>query len=72
VVYSGVISHPNERHSMYTDKMTIAELPEAVQVYASSGFDPNKMRPLMELIQKQTDYYQKRFWKMADAEESLR
>lgn len=48
------------------NKMTIAELPEAVDAYAASGFDPEAMRGLMDLLEQQTDYYQKRFWKMAD------
>jgi hypothetical protein len=70
VLYTGVISHPNERHPMNTtEKMTIAELPEAVQVYAAANFDPRDARPLMELLFKQTDYIQKRFFKMAEDEE---
>lgn len=51
----------------YTTKMTMNELPEAVEAYAASGFDPEAMRPLMELLEKQTDYYQGRFWALADA-----
>jgi len=51
-----------------TTKMTIAELPEAVEAYAASGFDPDAMRNLMDLLQDQTDYYQNRFWKMVDAQ----
>lgn len=53
---------------MYNTKMTIAELPEAVEAFASMDFDPNQARPLMDLIQEQTDYFQKRFWKMVDAQ----
>lgn len=47
---------------MNTNKMTMAELPDAVEAYANAGFDPDAMRPLMDLLQEQTDYYQKRFW----------
>ena len=54
----------NERNIMYTRKMTIAELPEAVEAFISSGCDADQMRTLMDLIQVQTDYYQNRFWKM--------
>jgi len=56
----------------YTNKMTLSELPEAVEVYANSGFDPNAMRPLMNLLQEQTDYIQNRFWRMADLEKLKR
>jgi hypothetical protein len=52
----------------YTTKIKMAELPEAVQVYAEAGFDPQAVRPLMDLLQEQTQYIQDRFWKMADAE----
>lgn len=52
---------------MYTDKMTMSELPEAAAVFAASGYDADAMRPLMDLLQKQTDYYQKRFWTLIDA-----
>jgi hypothetical protein len=43
------------------------ELYEAVQAFADSGFDAEAMRPLMELIEGQTDYMQKRFWNLVDA-----
>lgn len=46
--------------------LKMAELQEAVDFYASVDFDPNQARPLMELVERQTDYIQKRFWKMAD------
>ena len=42
------------------------EINEAVEAFASSGFDANEMRSLMDLIEVQTDYVQKRFWKLAD------
>ena len=51
---------------MKTDTIKMTELPELVSVYASSNFDPSEMRGLIELIERQTDYIQKRFWKMAD------
>ena len=47
---------------MTKTKMTMAELPVAVAIYAASGYDPVAMKPLMDLLQQQTDYYQKRFW----------
>ena len=49
---------------MNTTKMTIAELPEAVEAFISSGCDADQMRTLMDLLQVQTEYYQNRFWKM--------
>lgn len=51
---------------MPTNTLKMAELQEAVDFYASVDFDPNQARPLMELVERQTDYIQKRFWKMAD------
>lgn len=53
---------------MNTTKMTIAELPEAVEAFAASGYDPQEMSSLMALLLAQTDYYQNRFWKMVDAQ----
>ena len=47
-------------------KMTIAELPEAVAAYLQTDGTYEQNSGLMELLQRQTDYYQKRFWKMAD------
>lgn len=44
------------------------EIAEAAQVYALSGFDAQGMRPLMDLVEAQTDYVQKRFWKLVDAQ----
>ena len=51
---------------MNTNTIKTAELSEAVKAFASSGFDADEMRPLMELMERQTDYIQKRFWKMVD------
>jgi hypothetical protein len=48
-------------------KLTIKELPEAVAAFAAADFDHNRMRSLMDLIQAQTPYMQKRFWKLSDA-----
>lgn len=53
---------------MKDQKMKIAELNEAVQVYVNAKQLGLEMPALMELLQKQTDYYQKRFWKLADAQ----
>ena len=44
------------------------ELDEAVQAFAESGFDADAMRPLMDLIESQSDWIQKRFWSLADSE----
>lgn len=52
----------------YTRKMKMAEVPEAVQAFSDSGFDPEAMRPLMDLLQEQSETIQARFWKLADAE----
>ena len=56
----------------YSTKMKMAEIPEAVQAYADAGFDPGAMRPLMDLLQQQTETVQARFWKMATAEAERR
>lgn len=53
---------------MENQKMLISELNEAVQVYVNAKQLGLEMPALMQLLQKQTDYYQKRFWKLADAE----
>lgn len=47
--------------------MRIAELNEAVQVYVNAKQHGLEMPALMELLQRQSDYFQKRFWKLADA-----
>ena len=44
------------------------EIAEAAQVFIESGCDAQAMRPLMELLEAQTDYVQKRFWKIVDAQ----
>lgn len=48
-------------------KLSLKELPEAVRAFADADFDHNRMRSLMDLIQAQTPYIQKRFWKLSDA-----
>lgn len=54
----------------YSTKMKMAEIPEAVQAYADAGFDPRAMRPLMDLLQQQTDFIQKMFWQEVDDRKS--
>lgn len=53
---------------MENQKMLISELNEAVQVYVNAKQLGLEMPALMQLLQNQTHYYQKRFWKLADAE----
>jgi hypothetical protein len=60
------INH-NERATM-TNTLKTTEIAEAVHAFALSGFDAQAMRPLMELVEAQTDYVQKRFWKLVDAQ----
>lgn len=55
---------------MKNAKMTISELPEAAAMFAASGYDADSMRSLMDLLQDQTEYYQKRFWTLIDAMKS--
>lgn len=48
-------------------KMTISELPVAVDFYIKGVIDgSNRITPLMELLQQQTPEYQKQFWEMAE------
>ena len=51
-----------------TNTLKTTEIAEAVHAFALSGFDAQAMRPLMELVEAQTDYVQKRFWKLVDAQ----
>ena len=44
------------------------EIAEAAQVFIENGCDPQGMGPLMELLAAQTEYVQKRFWKIVDAQ----
>jgi len=57
----------NERDTMNTTLKT-TEIAEAAQVFVESGCDANAMRSLMDLLQEQTEYVQKRFWKLVDAQ----
>jgi hypothetical protein len=50
-----------------TSKITLKELPDAVRAFADADFDADRMRTLMNLLQEQTPYIQKRFWKLSDA-----
>lgn len=43
-----------------------SELNEAVAAFAASGFDTDEMRSLMTLVENQSEYVQKRFWKIVD------
>lgn len=54
-----------ERDTM-NNTLKTTEINEAVAAFASSGFDADEMRPLMNLIEGQTEYIQKRFWKLVD------
>lgn len=47
-------------------KLKTTEINEAVAAFAASGFDADEMRSLVTLIEGQTDYVQKRFWKLVD------
>ena len=48
-------------------KMTTREINEAVQVYVNAKQLGLEMPALMDLLQRQTDAFQKKFWKLADA-----
>jgi hypothetical protein len=50
-----------------TTTLKVRELEEAVAAFAASGFDAEAMRPLMELIEGQSDWVQKRFWSLVDS-----
>lgn len=52
---------------MANKRMTLAELPEAVNAYLQGKAQGERMWPLMELLQKQTPAYQTKFWKLADS-----
>lgn len=49
-----------------TNKLSLKELPVAVQAYFDLK-DTHVFSPLMELIQQQTPYMQKRYFNMVDA-----
>jgi hypothetical protein len=48
-------------------RLKTTEIQDAAQAYIASGFNADAMRPLMNLMSWQTDYVQKRFWKIVDA-----
>jgi hypothetical protein len=43
-----------------------SEIAEAARVFIESGYDVEGLRSLIELVEDQTDYVQKRFWKIVD------
>jgi hypothetical protein len=49
-----------------TNILKTTEIAEAAQVFIQSGYDADEMRNLMNLLENQTDYVQKRFWKIVD------
>jgi hypothetical protein len=51
-----------------TNTLKTTEIAEAASYFVASGFDPDQTRHLMILIESQTDYVQKRFWKLVDAQ----
>jgi len=54
-----------------TSKVTLKELPELLDAYLSfktAGDNFNSMRSLMNLLQEQTPFIQKRFWALVDAQ----
>lgn len=52
---------------MNAARLKTTEIQEAAQVFINSGFNADEMRPLMNLISWQTEYVQKRFWKIVDS-----
>lgn len=48
-------------------KLSVKELPVAVQAYFDL-YNTDRFMQLMELIQEQTPYIQKRYFKMVDAQ----
>jgi hypothetical protein len=51
---------------MNAARLKSTEIQEVAQAYIESGFNTDEMRPLMNLMSWQTDYIQKRFWKIVD------
>jgi hypothetical protein len=51
---------------MLENRIKTTEIKDAAQAYIASGYDADKMRDLMNLLQIQTPYIQKRFWKIVD------
>lgn len=57
---------------MLENRIKTTEIKDAAQAFISAGFDADKMRDLMNLVQVQTPYIQKRFWKIVDAAQAER
>lgn len=55
---------------MNAARLKNTEVEEAAQAFISSGFNADDMRALMDLMSVQTDYVQKRFWKIVDSARS--
>lgn len=55
-----------------TNHLKTTEIAEAADAFIASGLDEDGMRPLLELIEAQTEYVQKRFWKIVDTESTRR
>lgn len=49
-----------------TNKITLVELPELVDAYLAQRAAGEEARGLLNLIQIQTSYMEKRFWAMVD------
>ena len=56
---------------MKESKLKTTEVRDAAQAFIAAGFDSDKMRSLMNLVQRQTPYIQKRFWKIVDEAKAL-
>ena len=52
---------------MNAARLKTTEIQEAAQAFIASGFNADDMRPLMNLMSWQTNYVQKRFWKIVDS-----
>lgn len=50
-----------------TSKVTLKELPELVDAYLSFKAAGDDISRLMDLVQDQTHYMEKRFWALVDA-----
>jgi hypothetical protein len=51
---------------MLENRIKTTQIKYAADAYIASGYDADKMRDLMNLLQIQTPYIQKRFWKIVD------
>ena len=50
------------------NKLKTTEIAEAAQVFIENNCDIRQMGPLMDLLAAQTEYVQKRFWKIVDSQ----